>query len=119
MWTYGVGAPTGLFVPSLAVGAALGQIFGRGVAAFVNAIDPSIQIDLHTYAVLGAAASLGGATRMTISITVLVMETTGSMQLVIPLMLVIFFAKGTYRAFPKSKHTVLCPVRDCLTSTSH
>ena len=28
VWTYGVGAPTGLFVPSLAVGAALGQIFG-------------------------------------------------------------------------------------------
>jgi chloride channel 7 len=35
-----------------------------------------------------------GATRMTISITVLVMETTGSMQLIIPLMLTIFFAKA-------------------------
>ena len=92
--TYGVGAPTGLFVPSLAVGAALGQIYGRGVAAFVGAVDSSIPVDLHTYAVLGAAASLGGATRMTISITVLVMETTGSMQLIIPLMLVIFFAKA-------------------------
>jgi chloride channel 7 len=31
---------------------------------------------------------------MTISITVLVMETTGSMQLIIPLMLTIFFAKA-------------------------
>ena len=92
--TYGVGAPTGLFVPSLAVGAALGRIYGRGVAAFVGAIDPSVPVGLHTYAVLGAAASLGGATRMTISITVLVMETTGSMQLIIPLMLVIFFAKA-------------------------
>ena len=77
-----------------AVGAALGQIYGRGVAAFVGAVDSSIPVDLHTYAVLGAAASLGGATRMTISITVLVMETTGSMQLIIPLMLVIFFAKA-------------------------
>lgn len=94
VWTYGVGAPTGLFVPSLAVGAALGQIFGRGVAAFVAEIDPTIQVCLHSYAALGAAASLGGATRMTISITVLVMETTGSMQLIIPLMLVIFFAKA-------------------------
>ena len=94
IWTYGVGAPTGLFVPSLAVGAALGQIYGRGVASIVGAVDSSIPVDLHTYAVLGAAASLGGATRMTISITVLVMETTGSMQLIIPLMLVIFFAKA-------------------------
>ena len=31
--------------------------------------------------------------RLTISVTVLVMETTGSLQLVIPLMLVVFFAK--------------------------
>ena len=37
---------------------------------------------------------LGGTTRMTISITVLVMETTGSMQLIIPLMITIFFAKN-------------------------
>ena len=93
-WTYGIGAPTGLFVPSLAVGAAMGQIVGRAVAAVVGAIDPHLPVDLHTYAVLGAAASLGGATRMTISITVLVMETTGSLQLIIPLMLTVFFAKA-------------------------
>jgi chloride channel 7 len=93
-WTYGIGAPTGLFVPSLAVGGAMGQIVGRTVSAVVKAMDSTIQVDLHTYAVVGAAASLGGATRMTISITVLVMETTGSMQLIIPLMLTIFFAKA-------------------------
>ena len=64
------------------------------MAAVVGAIDPHLPVDLHTYAVLGAAASLGGATRMTISITVLVMETTGSLQLIIPLMLTVFFAKA-------------------------
>jgi chloride channel 7 len=93
-WTYGIGAPTGLFVPSLAVGGAMGQIVGRTVAAIVRALGSTIQVDLHTYAVVGAASMLGGATRMTISITVLVMETTGSMQLIIPLMLTIFFAKA-------------------------
>ena len=93
-WTYGIGAPTGLFVPSLAVGGAMGQICGRIVMAIVDGLGSNIQVDLHTYAVVGAAASLGGATRMTISITVLVMETTGSMQLIIPLMLTIFFAKA-------------------------
>lgn len=50
-------------------------------------------ISLPTYAIIGAAATLGGATRMTLSITVLVMETTGGLQLVIPLMLTIFVAK--------------------------
>eukprot|EP00958_Prasinococcus_capsulatus_P004904 scaffold451_cov365-Prasinococcus_capsulatus_cf.AAC.35 len=35
----------------------------------------------------------GGSTRMTLSITLLVMETTGALQLIVPLMLVIFVAK--------------------------
>ena len=51
-------------------------------------------MDLHTYAVLGTAAALGGTMRLTISVTVLVMETTGSLQLVIlDLMLIIFSVK--------------------------
>lgn len=92
-WTYGIGAPAGLFVPSLAVGAAFGQLVGRGVMYAAEADHLSENIDLHTYAVVGAAAMLGGATRMTISITLLVMETTGAMELIIPLMLSIFTAK--------------------------
>ena len=92
--TYGVGAPTGLFVPSLAVGAAFGQLCGRMVAAIAASRGSDVRINLHSYAIIGAAANLGGATRMTISITVLVMETTGSMQLIIPLMLTIFAAKS-------------------------
>jgi len=91
--TFGIGAPTGLFVPSLAVGAAFGQLCGRLVSAAVKHHWSDLEINLHAYAIIGAAASLGGATRMTISITVLVMETTGSMQLIIPLMLTIFAAK--------------------------
>jgi len=87
--TYGIGAPTGLFVPSLAVGAAYGQLVGLTVAEMTPA-----RIDLHSYAVVGAAASLGGATRMTISITVLVMETTGAMQLIVPLMFAVFASKA-------------------------
>ena len=30
-WTYGVGAPSGLFVPSLTLGAAMGRLYGQGV----------------------------------------------------------------------------------------
>lgn len=51
-------------------------------------------ISLQAYAIIGAAASLGGATRMTISICVLVMETTGALQLIVPIMLSIMCAKG-------------------------
>lgn len=52
------------------------------------------RLSLQSYAIIGAAASLGGATRMTISICVLVMETTGALQLIVPIMLSIMCAKG-------------------------
>ena len=51
-WTYGIGAPTGLFVPSLAVGAAGGQIVGRVVRAMVMSTGSDIVVDLHAYAVM-------------------------------------------------------------------
>jgi hypothetical protein len=43
--------------------------------------------------VVGATAMLGGVTRMTISITVLAMEGTGALQLIVPLMLAALLAK--------------------------
>jgi chloride channel 7 len=89
--TYGVSAPTGLFVPSLLVGAAWGRMAGRLVRAALAPL--GVQVHLPVYAVIGAAASLGGATRMTLSITVLVVETTGAVQLTVPIMLAIFVAK--------------------------
>lgn len=36
---------------------------------------------------------MAGATRMTLTTTVMVMETTGAMQLIVPLMITVFVAK--------------------------
>lgn len=36
---------------------------------------------------------MGGATRMTLTTTVMVMETTGALQLIVPIMLTVFVAK--------------------------
>ena len=91
--TYGISVPSGLFVPSLAVGAALGQIAGLCVEGLLANLGSDIQVDLHSYAIVGAAAMLGGATRMTISITLLVTETTGALQMLVPLMVTIYVAK--------------------------
>lgn len=35
-WTYGVGAPSGLFVPILTLGAAMGRLYGQGVLTFLQ-----------------------------------------------------------------------------------
>jgi chloride channel 7 len=89
--TNGVGASTGMFVPSLTVGAGGGRLIGHLVQwLFASPLRP---ISLPTYAVIGAAAFLGGATRMTLTTTVMVMETTGALQLIVPLMITVFFSK--------------------------
>eukprot|EP01026_Neomeris_dumetosa_P025059 TRINITY_DN2065_c0_g1_i3.p1 TRINITY_DN2065_c0_g1~~TRINITY_DN2065_c0_g1_i3.p1 ORF type:complete len:395 (+),score=57.32 TRINITY_DN2065_c0_g1_i3:130-1314(+) len=60
---------------------------------WMTALGWPVVISVPSYAIMGAAASLGGATRMTLSITVLVMETTGALQLITPIMITVFFAK--------------------------
>ena len=55
---------------------------------------------------IGAAAFMGGATRMTLTTTVMVMETTGALQLIVPLMITVFVAKVLLgNALTVSSHT--------------
>lgn len=61
--TSGVMAPAGLFVPTLLAGAAFGRLIGH----WLNLIAPTTVADAGTYALIGAAAMLGGVARMTIA----------------------------------------------------
>lgn len=86
--TYGIAVPSGLFVPSLLSGAAFGRLFGN----MVRKVIPGIAFS-NTYALIGAAAVLGGMARMTISLTIILLECTGNEQYVLPLMLVLMTAR--------------------------
>ncbi|XP_062567017.1 H(+)/Cl(-) exchange transporter 6-like [Saccostrea cucullata] len=88
-WTYGVHVPSGLFVPSLLCGAA----YGRFVATVLVQIGYANHENSGTFALIGAAAFLGGVVRMTISLTVIMIESTNEISYGLPIMLVLMVAK--------------------------
>ena len=75
--------PSGLFVPCILVGAALGRVVGQTLATSWG-----LHVHAGTYALIGAASMLGGVTRMTISLTIILMETTNDIQYLLPIMMV-------------------------------
>ncbi|CAJ0573120.1 unnamed protein product, partial [Mesorhabditis spiculigera] len=106
VFTFGIKIPCGLFIPSLAMGAISGRLLGL----LMEAVTKTIQIpDGHTewwscqigkdcvmpglYAMVGAAAVLGGVTRMTVSLVVIMFELTGSLEFIVPTMVAVMFAK--------------------------
>jgi chloride channel 7 len=102
--TYGIAVPSGLFVPSLLSGAAFGRLFGH----LLHKLDHTSGTfaDSGTYALMGAAAVLGGMARMTISLTVILLEATGDMQYVLPLMLTLMAARFTGNVFNQGLYDI-------------
>ncbi|KAA8584881.1 hypothetical protein FQN60_003575 [Etheostoma spectabile] len=90
-WTYGLAVSAGVFIPSLLIGAAWGRLFGILLASITAS--GSIWADPGKYALIGAAAQLGGIVRMTLSLTVIMVEATGNVTYGLPIMLVLMTAK--------------------------
>jgi len=88
-WTYGASIPSGLFVPCILCGAA----YGRFIAHFLYESCGMTDIYLGTFSLIGAAAFLGGVVRMTISLTVILIECTNEISLSLPIMVTVMVAK--------------------------
>ena len=67
----------------------LGRLVGIGIAILF----PNASIDPGKYALIGAASTLGGILRMTLSLTVIITEATGDISLGLPIMFSIMAAK--------------------------
>jgi len=104
IFTYGSAVPSGLFVPSLLSGAA----FGRLVGHLLHKFNPTMGVlaDSGTYALIGSAAVMGGMARMTISLTIIILEATGDMQYVLPLMLTLMAARLTGNLFNEGLYDI-------------
>ncbi|XP_042333766.1 H(+)/Cl(-) exchange transporter 5 isoform X1 [Sceloporus undulatus] len=97
IFTFGMKVPSGLFIPSMAVGAITGRLLGVGMeqlayyhhdwGIFKGWCSPGADcITPGLYAMVGAAACLGGVTRMTVSLVVIMFELTGGLEYIVPLM---------------------------------
>lgn len=108
--TFGVKVPAGILLPSMAVGACIGRVVGMA-AQFIQEMNPTWWIFAScppdgtqcvtpgTYAMVGAAAFLGGVTRMTVSLAVIMFEFTGALTYILPVMVTIMVSKFVGDAF--------------------
>ncbi|KAJ6586988.1 chloride channel [Mycena vulgaris] len=101
--TFGIKVPAGIFIPTLGVGACAGRVLGIGMQ-WMQVRNPDSRLfqacggDMDCivpglYAMVGAAATLSGVTRTTISLSVIMFELTDSLTYTVPLMLSILVAK--------------------------
>ncbi|KAK0079461.1 hypothetical protein PV325_001249 [Microctonus aethiopoides] len=88
--TFGLSMSSGLFIPSLLIGAAWGRLVGSGL---IKLAPSCTYFDPGKYALLGAAAQLGGVVRMTISLTAILIEATQGISFGLPLITVLIMAK--------------------------
>ncbi|KAI0773298.1 chloride channel [Trametes elegans] len=110
-WTFGMMVPAGIFLPTIAIGACLGRAVGLVMQGWHRAYptawifsscppDPTLRcISPGFYAIIGASAMLGGVTRMTISLVVIMFELTGALSHVLPLMISVMVSKWVADAF--------------------
>lgn len=102
-FTFGLQIPAGIILPSMAIGGLYGRAVGLAVQVvqqelpdlfIFGSCEPDVQcVTPGTYAIIGAASALGGATRMTVSIVVIMFELTGALTYVLPIMIAVMISK--------------------------
>ncbi|KAF9115074.1 hypothetical protein BGX27_008997 [Mortierella sp. AM989] len=109
--TFGLAIPAGIFMPSMVIGALFGRALGILVQAWqanhpgfwiFAACQPDVPcVTPGSYAMVGAAAFMGGVTRMTVSLVIIMFELTGALTYVLPIMIVVMTSKWVGDAFGK------------------
>lgn len=98
--TTGVWVASGLFVPTMIVGGAVGRVMGELMAIYFD--NPTSPIDPSIYAMIGSASLMAGSTRMTISLVVIIIELTEGTQFLLPVILSVMIGKWVGDIFNES-----------------
>eukprot|EP01114_Cavostelium_apophysatum_P012659 TRINITY_DN2888_c0_g1_i2.p1 TRINITY_DN2888_c0_g1~~TRINITY_DN2888_c0_g1_i2.p1 ORF type:complete len:778 (-),score=208.47 TRINITY_DN2888_c0_g1_i2:41-2374(-) len=111
IFTFGIKVPAGIFIPPIAIGASLGRAVGLMVQwyqishpdspMFAECEKSSVCINPGVFALVGAAATLSGFTRITVSLVVIMFELTGELSYIVPFLTAVLISKWTSDAFVK------------------
>lgn len=97
--TYGVWVPAGLFLPGIIIGCAVGGVYAEiQVRVLGNTIKDTYLPDgsqtACTFVLVGAGAMLSSYCRLTYSLVVIMLETTSSINIFLPMMIGIMTARA-------------------------
>ena len=114
---FGIAVPGGLFMPSLFLGACTGACSGLMLKA---ALPESWDIQPGIYALIGATSALGGVFRSSVSLVVIMVESTNGQAFVFAIIVAVivsnlvgnYFAHGIYHAELSRSKTVAYLPRD-------
>lgn len=99
--TYGTQVPSGLFLPGMIIGCALGEIYAKTGLAIGIYDQYHYEQYRATYIILGMGGMLAGYTRMTYSLAVIVMETSQAINIFVPIFFCIAVANFTGALFTR------------------
>jgi len=98
--TYGVWVPAGLFLPGILIGCSVGLLY---MQLMIQGFGYNIErIGGQSYIIIGAASMLAGYCRLTYSLAVIMLETTQSINLFLPMLIGIMVSLAVARGFNRS-----------------
>lgn len=104
IFSYGIVAPAGLFVPVIVTGASYGRFVGMLVGSHSN-------LNHGLFAVLGSASFLGGSMRMTVSLCVIILELTNNLLLLPLIMIVLLISKTVADTFDENIYDLIMKIK--------
>ena len=87
IFCYGTNVPAGLFVSGILIGCGYGRLFALFVKDYIDS-----EVHPSAYAVVGAASILSGYARHTFSLAIIMMESTNTINLFIPVTFAVMIA---------------------------
>ncbi|KAK1400061.1 Chloride channel protein [Heracleum sosnowskyi] len=104
IFSYGIVAPAGLFVPVIVTGASYGRFVGMLIGSRSN-------LNHGLFAVLGSASFLGGSMRMTVSLCVIILELTNNLLLLPLIMIVLLISKTVADTFDENIYDLIMKLK--------